>query len=141
MAGDWRRAAQGCAATASQTGCLTEPRSQSADALSPSPKPVTDERVARGETVPSLQPLAPRPGPSSRRGRSKARVPMARKPCLLAPTVEGLQAHRVVQNSALRGDGVFGAPHHDTSIDPGSAGVIENRASHWKINDESAFLD
>ncbi|PPT47561.1 hypothetical protein XarbCFBP8147_17410 [Xanthomonas arboricola] len=33
---------------------------------------------------------APRPGPRWRRGRSKARAPMARKPCLLAPTGEGL---------------------------------------------------
>ncbi|PPU82406.1 hypothetical protein XhhCFBP4925_08835 [Xanthomonas hortorum pv. hederae] len=34
---------------------------------------------------------APRPGPRLRRGRSKARAPMARKLCLLAPTGEGLQ--------------------------------------------------
>ncbi|PPU50489.1 hypothetical protein XarbCFBP6827_01810 [Xanthomonas arboricola] len=44
------------------------------------------------ETVPSPHPLAPRPGPSLRRGRSKARAPLARKPCLLAPTGEGLCA-------------------------------------------------
>ncbi|QEX77573.1 hypothetical protein F6Y24_11605 [Xanthomonas arboricola pv. pruni] len=33
---------------------------------------------------------APRPGPRWRRGRSKARAHIARKPCLLAPTGEGL---------------------------------------------------
>ncbi|PPU65607.1 hypothetical protein XcodCFBP4690_03715 [Xanthomonas codiaei] len=33
---------------------------------------------------------APRPGPRLRRGRSKAHAPMARKPCLFAPTGEGL---------------------------------------------------
>ncbi|PPT85046.1 hypothetical protein XarzCFBP7410_07360 [Xanthomonas arboricola pv. zantedeschiae] len=33
---------------------------------------------------------APPPGPRWRRGRSKARADMARKPCLLAPTGEGL---------------------------------------------------
>ncbi|QDS16326.1 hypothetical protein FPL04_12270 [Xanthomonas arboricola] len=32
---------------------------------------------------------APRPGPRWRRGRSKARAPMARKPRLLAPAGEG----------------------------------------------------
>jgi hypothetical protein len=52
------------------------------------PKPATP-------TVPGLKrkPLssalwassAPHPGPRQRRGRSKARAPMARKPCLLAP--------------------------------------------------------
>ncbi|PPU07837.1 hypothetical protein XarjCFBP7645_09575 [Xanthomonas arboricola] len=36
--------------------------------------------------------LAPRPGPCLRRGRSKARASMARKPCLLAPPGEGLCA-------------------------------------------------
>ncbi|MBB3856382.1 hypothetical protein FHY29_001755 [Xanthomonas arboricola] len=35
LAGDWRRAAQGCAAAASQTGCLTEPSSRSPAALLP----------------------------------------------------------------------------------------------------------
>ncbi|PPU14341.1 hypothetical protein XarjCFBP1022_04725 [Xanthomonas arboricola] len=35
VAGDWRRAAQGCAAAASQTGCLTEPKSRSPAALPP----------------------------------------------------------------------------------------------------------
>ncbi|PPU55232.1 hypothetical protein XdyCFBP7245_14150 [Xanthomonas dyei] len=40
--------------------------------------------------VPSPQP--PRPGPRLRRGRSKARAPMARKPCLLASVGEGLDA-------------------------------------------------
>ncbi|QCX68532.1 hypothetical protein DFG55_20860 [Xanthomonas campestris pv. campestris] len=38
--------------------------------------------------VPSPQP--PRPGPRWRRGRSKARAPVARKPCFLAPEGEGL---------------------------------------------------
>ncbi|PPT99209.1 hypothetical protein XarbCFBP7408_15520 [Xanthomonas arboricola pv. guizotiae] len=33
---------------------------------------------------------APRPGPRLRRGRSKARAPVARKPCLLAPQGEEL---------------------------------------------------
>ncbi|PPT94495.1 hypothetical protein XarbCFBP7409_19250 [Xanthomonas arboricola pv. guizotiae] len=33
---------------------------------------------------------APRPGPRWRRGRCKARAPMARKPRLLAPEGEGL---------------------------------------------------
>ncbi|MFS8393326.1 hypothetical protein EIQ02_02555 [Xanthomonas campestris pv. raphani] len=33
---------------------------------------------------------AQRPGPRLRRGRSKARAPMAREPCLLAPEGEGL---------------------------------------------------
>ncbi|PPV02682.1 hypothetical protein XvhCFBP2543_10950 [Xanthomonas vasicola] len=32
---------------------------------------------------------APRPGPRLRRGRSKARAPLARKPCLLAPRGRG----------------------------------------------------
>ncbi|NJB77045.1 hypothetical protein GGR65_000047 [Xanthomonas sp. 3376] len=35
VAGDWRKAAQGCAAAASQTGCLTEPGSRSPAALLP----------------------------------------------------------------------------------------------------------
>ncbi|MBB5860286.1 hypothetical protein GGR69_001943 [Xanthomonas arboricola] len=35
VAGDWRRAAHGCAAAASQTGCLTEPGSRSPAALLP----------------------------------------------------------------------------------------------------------
>ncbi|NIJ75660.1 hypothetical protein FHT08_000708 [Xanthomonas campestris] len=35
---------------------------------------------------------APRPGPRLRRGRSKARAPMARQLCLLAPKGEGLRA-------------------------------------------------
>ncbi|NIK32985.1 hypothetical protein FHY15_002115 [Xanthomonas arboricola] len=51
------------------------------------------------ETVPSPHPLAPRPDPRLRRGRSQASAPMARKPCRLAPAGERLQAHRVVQNS------------------------------------------
>ncbi|PPU68381.1 hypothetical protein XpiCFBP4643_10065 [Xanthomonas pisi] len=33
---------------------------------------------------------APRPGPRLRRGRSKARAPVARKPCLGAPQERGL---------------------------------------------------
>ncbi|PPU78686.1 hypothetical protein XcuCFBP2542_00315 [Xanthomonas cucurbitae] len=33
---------------------------------------------------------APRPGQRSQRGRSKARAPVARNPCLLAPLGEGL---------------------------------------------------
>ncbi|PPU85787.1 hypothetical protein XhhCFBP4925_02125 [Xanthomonas hortorum pv. hederae] len=33
---------------------------------------------------------APRPGPRLRRGRSKARAPMTRKLCLVAPAGEGL---------------------------------------------------
>ncbi|PPT19853.1 hypothetical protein XarjCFBP7652_02095 [Xanthomonas arboricola] len=44
------------------------------------------------ETVPSPHPLAPRPGPRLRRGRTKSRAPLARKPCLLAPTGQGLCA-------------------------------------------------
>ncbi|PPU49331.1 hypothetical protein XarbCFBP6827_19885 [Xanthomonas arboricola] len=47
-------------------------------------------------TTQKLRPLpshpnpAPRRGPRLRRGRSKARAPVARKPCLLAPQKEGL---------------------------------------------------
>ncbi|QBG89753.1 hypothetical protein EYC55_02340 [Xanthomonas oryzae] len=39
--------------------------------------------------TPYLSP-APRPSPRLRRGRSKARTPVARTPCLLAPAGEGL---------------------------------------------------
>ncbi|PPT74093.1 hypothetical protein XaplCFBP3122_17825 [Xanthomonas arboricola pv. populi] len=37
---------------------------------------------------------APRPGPRLRRGRTNARAPVARKPCLGAPVGEGLRLHR-----------------------------------------------
>ncbi|RFF45523.1 hypothetical protein D0A35_20445 [Xanthomonas campestris] len=43
----------------------------------------------RSATVPSPKPRSA-PRPRFRRGRSKARAPMARKPCLLAPEGEGL---------------------------------------------------
>ncbi|RMW95659.1 hypothetical protein D9R12_07745 [Pseudoxanthomonas spadix] len=38
---------------------------------------------------PSPRPPASHPGPRQRRGRSKARAPVARKPCLLAPPRAG----------------------------------------------------
>ncbi|QWN05498.1 hypothetical protein DGN16_22605 [Xanthomonas citri pv. fuscans] len=40
--------------------------------------------------IPSPDPR-PAPGPRRRCGRSKARAPVARKPCLLAPGGEGLE--------------------------------------------------
>ncbi|PPU64094.1 hypothetical protein XcodCFBP4690_10655 [Xanthomonas codiaei] len=47
-------------------------------------------------TIASPHTLTPtpalRPGPHSQRGRSKARAPVARNPCLLAPAGEGLAA-------------------------------------------------
>ncbi|MBB4728816.1 hypothetical protein FHR58_002874 [Xanthomonas arboricola] len=87
VAGDWRRAAQGCAAAASQTGCLTEPKSRFPAALTLLPKPVpTGSLLCRTLTpTPALR-------PGLRRGRSKARAPMARQLCLLAPTRERLSS-------------------------------------------------
>ncbi|PPT99442.1 hypothetical protein XarbCFBP7408_15140 [Xanthomonas arboricola pv. guizotiae] len=56
-----------------------------------SPRAVRRDSPTASLAVPSPQPLAARPGPRLRRGRSKARAPMARKRCLLAPGGEGLK--------------------------------------------------
>ncbi|PPT99264.1 hypothetical protein XarjCFBP8253_15595 [Xanthomonas arboricola pv. juglandis] len=46
---------------------------------------------ATGASLRTLTPIpAPRPGPRLRCGRSRAREPMARQLCLLAPRGEGL---------------------------------------------------
>ncbi len=65
VAGDWRRAAHGCAAAASQTGCLTEPRSQSPAALPPLPKPLPTGIVPRRTLTPAPR-SAPQPAPAAR---------------------------------------------------------------------------
>ncbi|PPT61290.1 hypothetical protein XarbCFBP8153_03060 [Xanthomonas arboricola] len=58
-----------------------------------SPRAVRSDSPTASLDGPSPQsPLRPPPGPCSRRGRFKARAPMARKRCLLAPQAEGLQA-------------------------------------------------
>ena len=86
VAGDWRRAAQGCAAAASQTGCLP---SRGADPR-PRCRPLTEASVLLRRTL-TPTPLPEGEGrPTLRRGRSAARAPMARKLCLLAPRESGL---------------------------------------------------
>ncbi|PNV26609.1 hypothetical protein xavtCFBP7764_22820 [Xanthomonas citri] len=51
---------------------------------------MTAARSRVATSAPSRHTLTPTPGPRLRRGRSQARAPMARKPCLLAPVGEGL---------------------------------------------------
>ena len=80
VAGDWRRAAQGCAAAASQTGCLP---SRGADPR-PRCRPHRSEyRQASCFAVPSPHPLLPAGDrrPTLPRGRSAERTPVARASC------------------------------------------------------------
>ncbi|PPT22117.1 hypothetical protein XarCFBP6771_03670 [Xanthomonas arboricola] len=57
-----------------------------------SPRAVRSDSPTASLDGPSPQPPLRAPGPRLRRGRFKARAPMARKRCLLAPQAEGRQA-------------------------------------------------
>ncbi|MBB3762630.1 hypothetical protein FHY22_003825 [Xanthomonas arboricola] len=83
VAGDWRRAAHGCAAAASQTGCLP---SRGADPRPRCRPHRSDYRQASCFAVPSPHPLLPVGDrrPILPRGRSAERTPVARKLRLLA---------------------------------------------------------
>ncbi len=61
VAGDRRRAAQGCAATARQTGCLPRRRADPRPRCRPSPKPVTNRRGLRFLHRPYTRTLTPLP--------------------------------------------------------------------------------
>ncbi|NJC38769.1 hypothetical protein GGR60_003323 [Xanthomonas arboricola] len=101
-AGDWRRATHGCAAAASQTGCLTEPRSQSPAALTPRPKPVPTGIVHRRTLTPP--PCSAPHCPRLQRGRTETRVAGA-QPVHWCPTVTGASNHALLACSRFPGHG------------------------------------